>query len=185
MKISDFARRLPDEVWAAFEPVLPSGLCGAATVCPPIDKPQLSAWTAVRVGERSRLGDGFRSASPVERPSSDGLKIWLERDCFRQVWKQLAERYAELEGINWDKVLIDGSKHKAQKGAKLTGPSPVDRAKGGTAVHLATDERGHATGARRSLSPRPMTASKTGNVLCNMVIQPPRTRATPPVYWIR
>jgi hypothetical protein len=42
-------------------------------------------------------------------------------DCFRAIWKRLAEQYERLQGINWDQILLDGAKHKAQKG----GPQPA------------------------------------------------------------
>ena len=33
-------------------------------------------------------------------------------------WARLAERYQRLQGINWDQVLLDGSKKPSKKGAK-------------------------------------------------------------------
>ena len=32
-------------------------------------------------------------------------------------WQRLAERYQDLHGINWDQVLIEGSKEPSKKGA--------------------------------------------------------------------
>ncbi len=51
----------------------------------------------------------------------------------------MAQRYQQLHGINWDKILVDGSKKPAKKGGEDTGPSPVDRSKSGSAIHLATE----------------------------------------------
>ena len=45
------------------------------------------------------------------------LDRWLELDAFRAAWQRLAERYQELHGVNWDKVLLDGPKKPAKKGA--------------------------------------------------------------------
>jgi transposase len=120
MRISDFARRLPDEVWAAFEAVLPPVVwCGNG--CPPIDNRScLHGLLYVLASGISweMVPSCFPSGKTIQRR----LKLWLAMDCFRQVWKQSAERYAELQGINWDKVLIDGSKHKAQKGGTRQAP---------------------------------------------------------------
>jgi transposase len=121
MRISDFARRLPDEVWAVFEPILPPKVW-IGNGCPPIGNRECLhgllyvlatgiAWEMVP--------PCFPSGKTIQRR----LKIWLQLDCFRQAWTQLAHQYEELRGINWDKVLIDGSKHKAQKGGLLPVPA--------------------------------------------------------------
>ena len=57
---------------------------------------------------------------PLEFPSGRTirrrLKAWLELGAFRTAWQRLAERYQEFHGVNWDKVLLDGSKKSAKKG---------------------------------------------------------------------
>src|SRR5262245_8520212 len=115
MQLSDFARGVPDEVWAEFEPVLPVvGWQGNGR--PPIDTRRATH------GLLSVLGRGiawdmlplcFPSAKTVKRR----LNRWLELDVFREVWGRLASRYESLHGINWDQVLLDGSKKPAKKGA--------------------------------------------------------------------
>jgi transposase len=44
------------------------------------------------------------------------LKHWLQLDVFRTAWTQLAQKYEQFQGINWDKILLDGSKKPAKKG---------------------------------------------------------------------
>ena len=56
---------------------------------------------------------------PCGKTIANRLKTWLELDCFRTAWAALAEQYERLRGINWDKVLLDGSKHKAPKGGRV------------------------------------------------------------------
>lgn len=114
---------------------------------------------------------------PCGRTLKERLKVWLEHDCFRQAWQQLAQRYEHLQGINWDEILLDGSNKAVKKGGVGTGPSPVDRAKCGTAIHRATDEYGlplgvvvTAAGANDEV--------QTQTVLEAMVVQPP-SRETP------
>src|SRR5262249_11681631 len=57
---------------------------------------------------------GFPSYKTVQRR----LKLWLRHDLFHQAWQQLAQRYERRNGINWDQVLLDGSKKPSQKGVK-------------------------------------------------------------------
>lgn len=62
----------------------------------------------------------FPSYKTVQRR----LALWLELDAFRLAWRQLAQRYEALQGINWDEVLLDGSKKPAKKGASRPVPAP-------------------------------------------------------------
>jgi hypothetical protein len=66
------------------------------------------------------LPAGFPSYKTVQRR----LKVWLARDAFRTAWSHLAHRYEALQGINWDEVLLDGSKKPAKKGASKRVPAP-------------------------------------------------------------
>ena len=60
---------------------------------------------------------GFPSSKTVQRR----LRVWLALDLFHQAWRQLAERYQMLQGINGDQVLLDGSKKPAKKGGNRLG----------------------------------------------------------------
>ena len=66
------------------------------------------------------LPSGFPSYKTVQRR----LKGWLHHEAFRRAWQQLAQRYDTLQGINWDEVLLDGSKKPAKKGASRRLPAP-------------------------------------------------------------
>jgi transposase len=59
----------------------------------------------------------FPSSKTVQRR----LKDWLKRDAFLQAWRQLAQRYEQLHGINWDQILLDGSKKPSKKGVRRRG----------------------------------------------------------------
>ena len=122
MQLTDFARKVPDDVWALFEPILPAVVwCG--TGCPPYDNREcLHAVLYVLVtgiGWRM-LPPGFPSYKTVQRR----LTEWLQHDAFRQAWAHLAQRYETSQGINWDEVLLDGSKKPAKKGASKPVPAP-------------------------------------------------------------
>jgi len=120
MQLKDFARCLPDEVWDLFEPLLPPrNWCGNGRP-PKTNRECFHALMYVLVTgiPWEMLPVGFPSYKTVQRR----LKHWLALDVFHQAWQQLAERYQVLQGINWDQVLLDGSKKPAKKGANRRGP---------------------------------------------------------------
>jgi transposase len=121
MKLTDFARQLPEDVWALFEPLLPPVVwCGNG--CPPYSNREclhaVFYLLVTGIGWRM-LPPGFPSYKTVQRR----LKVWLQRDAFRTAWQQLAQRYQALHGINWDQILLDGSKKPSKKGANRRGPA--------------------------------------------------------------
>ena len=119
MQLKDFARRLPDEVWELFEPLLPAMVwCGNGRK-PKANRDCLHALLYVLVSgiPWEMLPLGFPSYKTVQRR----LQRWLALDLFHRAWRQLAERYQSLQGIHWDQVLLDGSKKPAKKGATTRG----------------------------------------------------------------
>jgi len=121
MELSDFARRLPEEVWAVFEPILPPVVwCGNGRP-PSSNRDCLQGLLYVLVS-----GVGWKmvpACFPCGKTIQARLEQWLELECFHTAWQQLAERYARFRGINWDKVLIDGSKKPAKKGGNRQVPA--------------------------------------------------------------
>jgi transposase len=114
MQLTDFARQVPDEVWALFEPILPPVVwCG--TGCPPYDNREcLHAVLYVLV-----TGIGWRmlpSGFPSYKTGQRRLKVWVPQAALRRAWEQVAQRYETRQGINWDEVLRDGVKKPAKKG---------------------------------------------------------------------
>lgn len=122
MKLHAIARRLPDEVWAIFEPVLPPVVYSGEGRHPVSNHVCLHGLLYVLI-----TGIGWEyvpACFPCGRTIKDRLKTWLGHDSFRQAWGQLARRYEQLHGINWDKVLLDGSKKPAKKGAPTQARAP-------------------------------------------------------------
>src|SRR4051794_20204613 len=120
MQLKDIARRLPDEIWTAFEPVLPPVVwCGDGRP-PKGNRECLHALLYVLISGISweLLPPCLPSYKTVQRR----LKRWLERDAFRTAWRRLAGRYERLNGIDWDQVLIDGSKKPSRKGVSRPAP---------------------------------------------------------------
>ena len=115
MQLHTFARRLPDEVWAAFEPILPPVVYAGEGRPPASNHACLHGLIYVLI-----TGIGWEYVPPCfpsGKTIQRRLKAWLAVDAFRAAWQRLAERYAELHGINWDKVLLDGSRKPSKKGA--------------------------------------------------------------------
>jgi transposase len=122
MQLHTLARRLPDEVWALFEPILPPAVwCGEGR--PPVSNHKvLHGLLYVLI---TGIGwDYVPPCFPCGKTIQDRLKTWLGLDVFRAAWQQLARRYEQMHGINWDKVLLDGSKKPSKKGASTPGPAP-------------------------------------------------------------
>lgn len=120
MQLKDFARCLPDEVWALFEPMLPPRIWGGNGRKPKTNQACFHALRYVLVP-----GIPWEML-PVEFPSyktgQRRLKHGLALDLFHQAGQQLAARYQELHGINGDQVLLDGSPKPAKKGANKPVP---------------------------------------------------------------
>ena len=119
MKLTDFARDLPEDVWTLFAPLLPPVIwCGHGRP-PASNRACLHAVFYVLISGIAwrMLPKGFPSYRTVQRR----LRLWLQRDAFRQGWQQLAERYQQLHGIHWDQILLDGSKKPSKMGVNGRG----------------------------------------------------------------
>jgi len=121
MQLTDFVRGVPDDVWALFEPILPPALWQGNGRKPIDNRRCLHALLFVLASGIGweYLPPGFPSYKTVQRR----LQRWLELDCFHTAWRQLAERYQRLHGINWDQVLLDGSKKPSKKGVRRPVPA--------------------------------------------------------------
>lgn len=122
MKLTDFVADVPEDVWAVFEPILPHVVWKGIGCKPYSNRECLHALLYVLIAGIGWefLPKGFPSYKTVQRR----LERWLELDCFHTAWQQLAERYVRLHGINWDQVLLDGSKKPSKKGGKTPGRLP-------------------------------------------------------------
>jgi transposase len=121
MQLKDLARRLPEDVWAVFAPVLPPKVwCGNGRKPYP-NRECLHALLYVLAAGIAweMLPPCFPSYKTVQRR----LAEWLALDAFHTAWAGLAGRYQRLRGINWDQVLLDGSKKPSKKGASRPAPA--------------------------------------------------------------
>jgi transposase len=119
MQLKALARELPEDIWSIFEPILPAKVWSGNGRPPCGNRECLHALLYVLASGISWefLPWCFPSYKTVQRRLAD----WLREDAFLRAWQQLARRYERLHGINWDQVLLDGSKKPAEKGAKRRG----------------------------------------------------------------
>jgi transposase len=123
MQLTDFVRDVPEDVWVVFEPLLPPVVWQGNGRKPKSNRRCLHALFYVLVtGIAWRmLPLCFPSYKTVQRR----LKVWLRLAVFRTAWEQLAQRYQQFHGINWDQLLIDGSKKPSKKGVTRRGPAQL------------------------------------------------------------
>ena len=116
MQLTDFVRGVPDDIWAVFEPILPPVVWKGNGRKPKGNRECLHALLYVLASGIAweMLPACFVSYKTAQRR----LQRWLALDAFRSAWKQVAQRYERLQGINWDPVLLDGSKKPSKKGVK-------------------------------------------------------------------
>ncbi len=116
MQLTDFVRDVPDDVWAVFEPILPPVVWKGNGRKPKTNRQGLHGQLYVLVSGIAweMLPACFPSYKTIQRR----LKRWLQLEVFHTAWGQLARRYERLYGINWDQVLLDGSKKPSKKGVK-------------------------------------------------------------------
>ena len=119
MHLKDLSRRLPDDIWSIFEPILPARVWFGNGRPPCGNRECLHALLYVLASGISWefLPWCFPSYKTVQRR----LKDWLREDASLRAWGRLAERYERLHGINRDQVLPDGSEEPAEKGARRRG----------------------------------------------------------------
>ena len=119
MELKDLARRLPDDIWEIFEPLLPPVVwCGNGRP-PKSNKDCLHGLLFVLVS--GIAWEMLPPCWPASKTNQRRLTCWLQRDVFRTAWGQRAQQYEQLQGINGDQMLLDGSKKPSKKGGKRQG----------------------------------------------------------------
>jgi len=123
MQLTDFVRGVPDDIWSTFDPILPAVVWKGNGRKPKDNRQCFHALLYVLAAGIAweMLPLGFPSYKTVQRR----LKVWLTSDLFHRAWQQLAQRYERLHGINWDQILLDGSKKPSKKGVRRRGHRPL------------------------------------------------------------
>jgi putative transposase len=141
--MSDDGWRIPDELWARMEPLLPPRPkhplgCHNPRVD---DRAAMNAILfTLRTGCQWNALDatGICSCSSAYRR----FREWTDAGVFLEFWRRGLLTYDELKGIDWQWLSMDGAMTKAPLGGEKTGPNPTDRAKLGTKRSILVEGRG-------------------------------------------
>ena len=169
MQLKEIVKRLPDEVWNVFEPILPKKVWAGNGRPPASDRDCLHALLYVLILGISRelLPWCFPSYTTVQRR----LKIWMQNDCFLTAW------------THWPKATKSCT---ASIGTKSSSTAPKNRQKRGSidgAISGRSRQIGHSypCSLRQSLHAVGREVTKAGanhgcqthKVLAAMVVKPP------------
>lgn len=104
-------------------------------------------WTGCQWKAVHRDWFGVCSSTLHER-----FQDWQRRGIFLKIMVMMLKFYARQRGIQWLWQALDSKACPAPLGGQETGPSPVDRRKRGSKIHLLVDQRGaplsvHISGA--------------------------------------
>lgn len=139
----DDAWRIPDEVWAAIEPLLPPRRSYPKWGRPRMpDRQAMDAiFYVLRTGcQWKALPRSLGASSTVY----DRFRAWARAGVFARRWRAGLLLYDAQVGIAWEWQAIDGAgdDQSALGGEKGTGPNPTDRGKRGVKRSLLTEGRG-------------------------------------------
>jgi transposase len=90
-----------------------------------------------------RVADATCSATTIR----DRRDKWVELGVFERLEMIVLEAYDRMVGLALEDIPVDGCHTKAPCGGECSGPSPVDRRKGGLKRSTATDGNGIPLGA--------------------------------------
>ena len=140
--------RVPDEVWARMEPLLPLRPRHPLG-CHNPRVPDRNAMNAILLVLRTGMQWNALNATGICSSSSAHRRFqeWTQAGVFEEFWRQGLLAYDELQGIEWEWLSCDGLMGKAPLGGEATGPNPTDRAKKGEAL-AALRRQGRAARAR-------------------------------------
>ncbi|MFI2474552.1 IS5 family transposase [Nocardia xishanensis] len=141
--VDELSRRLvPDELWELAEPLLPQFALreqGGGTA--PVD--QRAVFTAVVYVLTS--GCAWRMLPPsfgVTVPTAHRrFSAWTRVGVWRRLHRAVLDELGSEGLIDWSRAVIDAASVRAKRG-DMTGPSPVDRGKSGSKLHVLSDRSG-------------------------------------------
>ncbi|KAA8954406.1 MAG: IS5 family transposase [Mycobacterium sp.] len=136
-------RLVPDAFWEIAEPLLPDfdpRPQGGGTA--PLDK--RSVFTAIVYVLTT--GCAWRHL-----PAQFGVSVptahrrftsWAKAGVFAAIHRAVLDRLGAAGELDWSSAILDAAHGPGQKGGTLTGPSPVDRGKRGSKLHVLSEARG-------------------------------------------
>ncbi|MBA3400599.1 MAG: IS5 family transposase [Actinobacteria bacterium] len=141
--LKDDGWRIPDEVWAQMEPLLPERPAHPLG-CHNPRVPDRDAMNAILLVLRTGMQWNALSATGICSCSSAYRRFreWAEAGVFLEFWRCGLLAYDAQAGIEWEWLAMDGALGKAPLGGEQTGPNPTDRAKKGAKRSLLTEGQG-------------------------------------------
>jgi transposase len=135
--------RIPDELWARLEPLLPPRPphpLGCHNPRVPDRAATDAIFFVLRTGCQWNAlnATGSCSSSSAHRRFQE----WVAAGVFHRLWAQGLAAYDELQGSDWDWRAMDRAMTKAPLGGGETGRNPTDRGQRGTKRSLLTDGSG-------------------------------------------
>ncbi|MFC8453695.1 IS5 family transposase [Kitasatospora sp. NPDC057223] len=134
---------VPDGLWEVVEPLLPATRVrqqggGTANLD---DRAVFAAVVYVLT-----TGCAWRHLPPCFGVSKSTVHrrftIWSKDGLWGRVRRVVLERLVDAEVLDLTRVVVDSVHVRAKKGGEHTGPSPVDRGKPGSKVHVLSDRNG-------------------------------------------
>lgn len=144
-KLAEGGKWLPDEIWKLVEPLIPAP-----------KKRRRRYPGRRRLDDRKvltgiifvlRTGIPWRQM-PVELGYGSGMTClrrlgeWHRRGVFQKLYEVLLAKLHSADKIDWSRAVVDSAQTKAPSGGEKTGPSPTDRRKLGSKVHVLVDAHG-------------------------------------------
>lgn len=147
--------RVPEGLWRRLRHLLPQAKPHPQGGRPPAaNRAVLNGiwyvlWTGCQWKSIQRHWFGVCSSTLHQR-----FQLWQQEGVFDQLMTLMARFYQRRCGIAWQFQAIDSKSCPAPLGGAETGPSPVDRSKRGSKIHLLVDQVGaplsvQITGANR------------------------------------
>lgn len=157
--VADDGWRIPDEVWAQMEPLLPERPSHPLG-CHNPRVPDRDAMNAILLVLRTGMQWNALSTTGICSCSSAYRRFreWAEAGVFLELWRRGLLAYDDKVGIEWEWLALDGALGKAPLGRERTGPNPTDRAKKGRSDRSSARVR-----ASRSASSRRARTSTTSS----------------------
>ncbi|MGV9748072.1 IS5 family transposase [Rhodococcus zopfii] len=136
-------RLVPDALWEITEPLIPRFTPrpqgGGST---PVD--DRAVFTAVVFVLTS--GCAWRHLPPsfgVTVPTAHRRFVaWARAGVFEKLHHAVLDRLGGAGELDWSAAILDAASGPGEKGGSLTGPSPVDRGKKGSKIHVLSDANG-------------------------------------------
>jgi transposase len=120
---ADLQWRIPDELWARIEPLLPVGMPHPLGCHNPPTEPR-KAMDAIFFVLRTGCQWNALNTTCICHSSSAhrAFQKWVDAGVFAEMWRQGLLEYDKLKGIDWSWLAVDGAMTKAPLGGEKNRP---------------------------------------------------------------